>query len=123
MIAGSGETFLAVEAIDYLFTKRGNTKTSTSYFFCDFRNQHSHEVRTILGGLVRQILAVVHQIPPEMETELEAMFFRNHHRKPGNEELFQLLVSAVQLSATAYIVIDGIETSAKAMIDVSYYYT
>lgn len=109
MIAGCGKTFLAVGAIDYLFTKRGNTKTSISYFFCDFRNQQSREVRTILGGLVRQILTVFHQIPPEMEIELEAMFFRNHHRKPGNEELFQLLVSVVQLSATAYIVIDGID--------------
>lgn len=50
-----------------------------------------------------------HRVPLELENELEALFFKNHHRNPENEELFQLLVSVVHLSATAYIVIDGID--------------
>lgn len=59
--------------------------------------------------MIKQILTVFDQIPSELEKELDNIFFKNHHREPEIEELYKLLVPITQLSATTYLLIDGLD--------------
>lgn len=108
MTAGAGKTILAAGAIDYLFSHQKSTETSISYFFCEFANHQSLQTRTILGSLIKQILTVFGRITPEMENNLETIFY-NPSREPDTEELYDVLVSVTRLATTTYLIIDGLD--------------
>lgn len=109
LIAGSGKTVLASIIVDHIFTlQRGSSsKTSISYFFCDFNNLQSRGTRTILGSLARQILHIFEETP-DIDEKLISMFVTNH-REPEIEELYALLECIARLPSTAFLLIDGLD--------------
>jgi hypothetical protein len=107
-IAGAGKTILTAGAIDYLFSHHQGPQVSISYFFCEFGNERSTQVQTVLRSLIKQILTVFDLLSPAMMNCLEAKFSDNH-REPTVKELSQTLLSATQLAAITYLVIDGLD--------------
>lgn len=105
--AGSGKTVLAAAIVDHQFSVPQGTKSSISYFFCDFNDPRSREPKTILTSLARQILNIFDETP-EISERLKSMFETNH-REPKINELSELLLSVSQLPTASFLLIDGLD--------------
>ena len=95
-------------AIDYILSQQGQKSSTTCYFFCDFANRQSLEIRTILSSFIKQILTVFTKIPQDLQHQLEEDF-GGLRAELTLDELFGLLVKVAQLSAITYFIIDGLD--------------
>jgi hypothetical protein len=77
------------------------------YFFCDFANHRSLEIRTVISSFIKQILNVF-PIPPELEGKLEVLY-RSVHSPPAEDQLFQILISAAKLPDITFFIVDGLD--------------
>lgn len=109
--AGSEKTVLAAAVIEHQFplSRRSRTGigTSISFFCCTFDDRRSHEPRTILTTLVRQILNIFKETK-EIGESLKSMFITNN-RQPTIKELTLLLASVARLPTASYLIIDGLD--------------
>jgi hypothetical protein len=77
------------------------------YFFCDFANHRSLEIRTVISSFIKQILNVF-TIPPELEWKLEDLY-RGVHSPPTEDQLFQILIPAAKLPDITFFIVDGLD--------------
>ena len=84
-------------------------KVSTlTYFFCDFYDQRSFEIRTILGSLIKQAVSLMDPLPSSIQEKLEDNY-QVPQCTPDLVTLFELLESLIQLPEIVYMVIDGLD--------------
>jgi len=92
--------------IDYIFSQQ--KPSMICYFFCDFANRQSLEIRTLLSSFIKQILTVFTKIPQDLQHQLEKDF-GSLYTEPTLDELFGLLAKVTQLSAITYFIVDGLD--------------
>jgi len=92
--------------IDYIFSHRQKS-SMICYFFCDFANHRSLEIRTVISSFIKQILNVF-TIPPELEGKLEDLY-RGVHSPPTEDQLFQILIPAAKLPDITFFIVDGLD--------------
>lgn len=115
---------------------------SLGYFFCDFADHKSLEIRTTLSSFIKQTLEASESIPPGLMEELEGTFGlgrtgkdqtranskaiatagahknisqrpRAILRKPDLQKLLKILASVAQFAKPMYIVLDGLDECKK----------
>jgi len=91
-----------------LFQKHQAKVSTLTYFFCDFNDQRSLEIRTILGSLIKQAVSLIDPLPPSIQEKVENNY-QVSQRTPDLVTLFGLLESLIQLPEIAYMVIDGLD--------------
>jgi hypothetical protein len=65
-------------------------------------------VHTVLRSFIKQILNVFENIPSDIEEDLQGLFV-NSPAEPTAAELFQILTQVEKLSATTYLIVDGLD--------------
>ena len=70
--------------------------STLTYFFCDFNDQRSLEIRTILGSLIKQAVSLMDPLPSSIQEKLEDNY-QVPQRTPDLVTLFELLESLIQL--------------------------
>ena len=110
--AGSGKTFLTTFLIDHVFQNLQGKVATLTYFFCDFHDPRSLEIRTIIGSLIKQAVSLTNSLPSTLQKELESAYLTPQYT-PTLATLFGLLESLIQLPDITYIVIDGLDECCK----------
>ncbi|KAI9861085.1 MAG: hypothetical protein M1813_005514 [Trichoglossum hirsutum] len=130
-IPGSGKTVLASSLIDTLsmdatgkdITIQSTTSqdiiesgitsqdTAIAYYYCDFSDLQSLEIRNILGTIIRELLENV-AIPDDLEQRIEQLY-RHGTRTAIDDELISVLCTVIKCFSEVYICIDGIDECGK----------
>ena len=86
-------------------------ETSIVYYYCDSSDPRTLKLSSILGTIIRQLLEKV-VISETLEKQIER-YFRPGIRVATEEELFAILLEALQNYSNLYILIDGLDECGK----------
>lgn len=95
--------------IDELFRQKFQSRTSRTFFFCEFDNAKSLTARTVLGSIIKQLLDS-DNLPNSIETQLGKIMADG---SPDVEDLQLLFEEALAISQINFIIIDAIDECAK----------
>lgn len=77
------------------------------YFYCDYSDVDSLDIPRIVENFILQLVSTKSEIPKELESTLLDAYIGI--RKPGLEELLEILSSTIKLFTNIYIILDGID--------------
>lgn len=77
------------------------------YFYCDYSDVDSLDISRIVENFILQLVSTKSEIPKELESTLLDAYIGI--RKPGFEELLEILSSTIKLFDNIYIILDGID--------------
>ncbi|KAF4832402.1 Vegetative incompatibility protein HET-E-1 [Colletotrichum tropicale] len=108
-IPGAGKTVLAGSVIGHALARSSNT-VATGFFFCDYKNETTQRLVSILGALA-------HQLAKQNEQSyvmLEEYYCELHPEKglsgsPDPDDLMKVILTMAQLFDQVYLIIDGLD--------------
>jgi hypothetical protein len=103
---GAGKTHIASLVIHHLQTRRNHDSTPVlAYIYCEYTHKLTRQ--TLLGGLVKQLVRMLHPLPAELIDLYKNV--KDVGRPPLVGELKEVLRSIVSSSERCFIVVDGLD--------------
>ncbi|KAK7967901.1 uncharacterized protein PG986_002178, partial [Apiospora aurea] len=107
-IPGAGKTVLAGVVIEEALNK--STKAiPPAYFFCDYKNERTHRIDTILRVLVYQLAIQKEEAYTKLEQHYHAHHSRGLPKTPSVTSLSGLLQEMARLFSHVFLTVDGID--------------
>ncbi|KAI8166427.1 Vegetative incompatibility protein HET-E-1 [Colletotrichum sp. SAR 10_70] len=108
-IPGAGKTVLAGSIIGHALARSSNT-VATGFFFCDYKNETTQRLVSILGALAHQLAKQNEQA----YVMLEEYYCELHPEKglsgsPDPDDLMKVILTMAQLFDQVYLIIDGLD--------------
>ncbi|EQB47588.1 hypothetical protein CGLO_13239 [Colletotrichum gloeosporioides Cg-14] len=108
-IPGAGKTVLAGSIIGHALGRSSNT-VATGFFFCDYKNETTQRLISILGALAHQLAKQNEQA----YVMLEEYYCELHPEKglsssPDPDDLMKVILTMAQVFDQVYLIIDGLD--------------
>ncbi|KAK2773910.1 ankyrin repeat protein [Colletotrichum kahawae] len=108
-IPGAGKTVLAGSIIGHALA-RSSDKVATGFFFCDYKNETTQRLVSILGALAYQLAKQNEQA----YVMLEEYYCELHPEKglsgsPDSDDLIKIISTMAQLFDQVFLIIDGLD--------------
>lgn len=107
-IPGAGKTVLAGVVIEEAL-KKTTEASSSAFFFCDYKNEHTHSPDTILRALVYQLAIQKKEAYARLEQHYETHHSTGMHKTPTVQSLGDLLRDMAGLYTHVFLTVDGID--------------
>jgi hypothetical protein len=90
--------------VDNLTSNNTIPKTAVTYYYCDYADDNTLHFSTFLGTITKQILEKLTDVPLDIEEQIKSSI-----KCPNNDNMTQILLSALSTFSRVYIIIDGID--------------
>ncbi|KAF7932838.1 uncharacterized protein EAE98_004137 [Botrytis deweyae] len=113
---GSGKTVLSTTAIEHLQLKSEkslerseNEIASVAYFYCDSGDARKRSTLEILGSVLAQLIAPLHDFPSGVNEAYERARKYGRQHLSTADDIISVIKLVVQDSPSCYIIIDGVD--------------
>ena len=114
-IAGSGKTVLTSRAIDYLAehaSKKVDGGVAITYFYCDFNDAGTTAEKSVIGGLLRSLLArdpaLYNTFAKDFQKELSGEG-ESQLQEDAKNKLSNVLLATCRRYGITYVVVDALD--------------
>lgn len=83
--------------------------TAVAYIYCDFNADSEESATNVLGGLLKQVVGQLRQIPEEIENALEFAKDQVDGRGPQLPEILTMLIQSLSSVPRGFICIDALD--------------
>ncbi|RPA89751.1 hypothetical protein L873DRAFT_1720579, partial [Choiromyces venosus 120613-1] len=106
---GVGKTYMSSLVIDTLCDQIGGDNVAVACIYCDFHAQNEQSATTMLGALLKQVVAGVEPIPSEIKSAFERAKKQVDGRTLRLPEIRAMLVKSLSYLRRGFICIDAVD--------------
>ncbi|KAJ8063128.1 hypothetical protein OCU04_008371 [Sclerotinia nivalis] len=118
-IPGAGKTVLMASVIQEI-EQTQDPSHGLTIFYCDYKDSRTHDPRTILGALARQLILQHEHASIQLETFCEKHNMTEYTQGSATAEDFcELIVEISKNFISTSIVVDGLDEAAECRADVT----